>query len=204
MIVDSDRPLEPDDLGPDPVAAFQAWFELAGEVGEQQPSAMALATAGEDGAPDVRFVLLHRAAADGFRFFTNYESAKAAQLEANPRAALAFHWPLLHRQVRLRGRVSRTGADESLLYWEQRPHGSRISAAASPQSLVIPGRSVLEESVSGLEARFPQGPPLPDFWGGYVLTPDRAEFWQGRTHRLHDRLLYVRREVGWSIDRLAP
>lgn len=203
-MIDTDAPLNEEDLDPDPVVEFGRWFDLAREVGEPQPNAMALATVTADAEPAVRMVLLHRVDDAGFVFFTNYTSDKAGDLAANPRAALAFYWPRLHRQVRVRGSVTRTSRGESEDYWAQRPYGSRISASASEQSRVIPSRAVLEGEVARLERRYPEAPPLPDFWGGYRVSPDAIEFWQGRINRLHDRLRYVRADAGWWVERLAP
>jgi pyridoxamine 5'-phosphate oxidase len=203
-VIDTDAPLNEEDLGPDPIVAFDRWFQLAGEVGEPQPNAMALATATPDGEPAVRMVLLHRADERGFVFFTNYESDKGRDLAVNPRAAAAFFWPRLHRQVRVRGPVERTSREESEEYWARRPYGSRISASASAQSRPIGGRAVLEAVVSELEAAHPEAPPLPGFWGGFRIAPEAIEFWQGRINRLHDRLRYLRAGDGWRLERLAP
>jgi pyridoxamine 5'-phosphate oxidase len=206
-VIDTDAPLNEEDLDPDPIAEFERWLRLAGEVGEPQPNAMALATVTPDGQPAVRMVLLYRADAQGFVFFTNYESEKGEELAANPRAALAFYWPRLHRQVRVRGPVTRTTQEESLAYWSQRPRGHRISATASAQSRHVTSRSVLEAEVARLEAANPEpgdGPPLPTFWGGYRVAPQAIEFWQGRINRLHDRLRCVRDGEGWRVERLAP
>jgi pyridoxamine 5'-phosphate oxidase len=203
-VIDTDAPLDEEDLDPDPIAAFNRWFALAGEAGEPQPNAMALATAAPDGEPGVRMVLLHRADERGFAFFTNYDSDKARDLAANPRAAAAFYWPRLHRQVRVRGPVARTSRAESEAYWTGRPYGSRISATASAQSRPIAGRAVLEAEVARLEAAYPEAPPLPDHWGGYRIAPEAIEFWQGRINRLHDRIRYVREAAGWRVERLAP
>lgn len=208
--IDTDRPLSAEDLGPDPVAAFGVWFDLAGRAGEPQPNAMALATA-RDGEPQVRMVLLHRADQRGFTFFTNYASHKGEELAANPRAALVIHWPLLHRQVRAAGAVIRTSREESVAYWLGRPWGSRIASTASRQSSVIESREDLEQRVRDLERRYPEPsepdrltPPLPDFWGGYRLVPDWIEFWQGRRNRLHDRIVFLREGKGWRTQRLDP
>jgi pyridoxamine 5'-phosphate oxidase len=202
--VDTDQPLDEGDVDPDPVVEFGRWFELAEKAGALQPNAMALATVDQDGQPSVRMVLLHQADRRGFTFYTNYESAKAQDLAANARAALAFYWPLLHRQVRVTGSVARVSREESEAYWAGRPYESRISASASAQSTVIAGRGVLEAGVARLEVLHPQAPPLPDFWGGYRLGHESIEFWQGRTHRLHDRLRYIRVGANWRLERLAP
>lgn len=201
---DTDAPLNEEDLDPDPLVELDRWMRLAGEVGEPQPNAMALATAGSDGAPDVRMVLLHRFDERGLVFFTNYESDKGRALADNPRAAAVLYWPRLHRQIRARGPVTRTGRDESEEYWRQRPYGSRISASASAQSRPIPGRGVLEAEVARLEAAHPEAPPLPDFWGGFRLAAEAVELWQGRINRLHDRVLYVRDGAAWRKQRLSP
>lgn len=203
-MIDTDAPLNEEDVDPDPIVEFDRWFRLAGEIGEAQPNAMALATVTPEGEPAVRMVLLHRADERGFVFFTNYESDKGRELAANPWAAAVFYWPRLHRSVRVRGPVERTGRDESEAYWTNRPYGSRISASASEQSRPISGREVLETSVARLEAAYPEAPPLPDFWGGYRIAPRSIELWQGRINRLHDRLRYVREGAGWRLERLAP
>lgn len=203
-MLDTDRPLNENDVDPDPIVEFGRWFELASSAGEPQPSAMALATATLKGAPSVRMVLLHHVDQRGFVFFTNYESAKGGELAVNPRAATSFYWPLIHRQVRVNGSVGRTSREESEAYWVSRPYESRISAAASDQSTVITDRTVLEREVARLEALYPETPPLPGFWGGYRLVPEVVEFWQGRRHRLHDRLRYVRTGQSWRLERLAP
>jgi pyridoxamine 5'-phosphate oxidase len=194
------------DVDPDPVVQFGRWFDDANGAGLVEPSAMTLATAGADGAPSARMVLLRGVDRRGFVFYTNYESRKAAELAANPRAALVFWWGELRRQVRVEGPVERTSQEESAAYFRTRPPGSRLSAWASPQSRVIPGRSVLDERVAELAARHPDGEvPLPPFWGGYRLVPEVVELWQQRPNRLHDRLRYTRTaDGGWRIDRLAP
>ena len=202
--VDTDQPLNEADVDLDPLVEFGRWFALAQEAGEPQSNAMALATVDRLGQPSVRMVLLHRVDGGGFTFYTNYQSAKAHDLAANPRAGLAFYWPQLHRQVRVTGPVSKVSMEESEAYWVGRPYGSRVSASASAQSTVIPDRRVLEAEVARLEALHPDAPPLPDFWGGYRVLPESIEFWQGRIHRLHDRLRYSRVGAAWRVERLAP
>jgi pyridoxamine 5'-phosphate oxidase len=194
------------DVDPDPVVQFGRWFDDANAANLVEPSAMTLATAGADGVPSARMVLLRGVDQRGFVFYTNYESRKAAELAANPRAALVFWWGELQRQVRVEGRVQRTSHEESAAYFRTRAPGSRLGAWASPQSRVIPSRAVLDERVAELEARHPDGDiPLPPFWGGYRLVPEVIELWQGRPNRLHDRLRYTRAADGaWRIERLAP
>jgi pyridoxamine 5'-phosphate oxidase len=193
------------DVDPDPVVQFGRWFDDANAANLVEPSAMTLATAGADGVPSARMVLLRGVDQRGFVFYTNYESRKAAELAANPRAALVFWWGELQRQVRVEGPVQRTSDEESAAYFRTRPPGHRLGAWASPQSRVIPSRAVLDERVAELEARHPDGDlPLPPFWGGYRLVAEVVELWQGRPNRLHDRLRYTRTPGGWRIERLAP
>jgi pyridoxamine 5'-phosphate oxidase len=194
------------DLAPDPFAQFQAWFDTALAAGLPEPNAMTLATATPDGRPSARMVLIKGVDPRGFVFYTNYESRKGRELEANPWAALVFYWPELERQIRIEGRVERVAAEESDAYFASRPLGSRLGAWASPQSQVIPGRDVLEARLRDLEARFASGDvPRPPHWGGYRVVPEAVEFWQGRPSRLHDRLRYTRQADGrWAIERLAP
>jgi len=203
-VIDTDAPLNEEDIDPDPIVEFRRWFRLAGDAGEPQPNAMALATVTAEGRPTVRMVLLYRVDERGFVFFTNYESDKGRDLEAHPRAAAVLYWPRLHRQVRIQGPVTLTSREESEEYWSQRPYGNRISASASAQSRPITSRVVLEAEVARLEAAHPDGPPLPDFWGGYRILPEAVELWQGRINRLHDRLRYRREGAAWRIERLAP
>ena len=190
----------------DPYELFGRWFADAEASGLLLPESMALATATAAGRPSVRMVLLKGASPDdGFRFFTNYGSRKAAELDANPHASLCFHWSVLERQVRVEGRVERLPAEASVAYFASRGRGSRIGAWASRQSRPIPDRARLEAQVAEIEARFAgRDVPLPDFWGGYRLIPDRIEFWQGRANRLHDRLVYTPVDGGWEITRLQP
>ena len=194
------------DLDPDPVKQFGTWFTAALESGIRDVNAMSLATASADGKPSVRIVLLKGFDGDGFVFFTNYESQKGRELDANPRAELAFYWAQLERQVRVSGAVERTSRDESQRYFHSRPVGSQLGAWASRQSVVLDARRVLDARLAEMTERFREGEiPLPPHWGGYRLKPDRIEFWQGRPNRLHDRFAYSRvGDGGWKIDRLAP
>jgi pyridoxamine 5'-phosphate oxidase len=197
--------LEALDLDPDPIVQFQRWFAGAVERALPQPEAAALATASADGRPSVRMVLVKGVDARGFRFFTHADSRKGRELAANPRAALAFHWHALGRQVRVEGAAAPIPAEESDAYFATRPEGSRYSAAASPQSRVIRDRAELEREVARLRARYPGGDlPRPERWHGYRLVPDAVEFWQQGLDRLHDRLRYRREGAGWVIERLAP
>lgn len=191
----------------DPVDLFRAWFRAAGDSGILLPEAVALATSTPDGVPSVRMVLLKDVDERGFVFFTNYGSQKARELEANPVAALCFHWAVLQRQVRVSGAVERTSREESEAYFVTRPRGSRIGAWASEQSRPLGVRAELETRVREYRERFGDGDiPLPPFWGGYRLAPRRIEFWQGRSDRLHDRLVFTRHgeDGSWSTERLHP
>ena len=190
----------------DPIRQFGEWYDDAESSGLLLPESVALATATSDGVPSVRMVLLKGVDERGFRFFTNYESRKAVELDANPRAALCFHWSVLERQVRVEGAVERLSREESEEYFETRDRGSQIGAWASRQSRPLDRRADLETRVREREVEFLGRPvPLPDFWGGYRLRPDRIEFWQGRRNRLHDRLVYEPAESGgWDVTRLYP
>ena len=190
----------------DPIDLFRRWYDDAAASGLLLPEAVALATASADGAPSVRMVLLKGVDEHGFRFFTNYESRKAAELEENPRAALCFYWSVLERQVRVEGPVARVSKEESEAYFRTRPRGSRIGAWVSDQSRPIADRAALEAREREVEERFRESEvPRPTHWGGYVLDPMQIEFWQGRANRLHDRIRYAR-EGGeaWGVIRLQP
>ena len=194
------------DLHADPLQQFGAWFAAALAADIRDVNAMSLATATPDGKPSVRIVLLKGFDERGFAFFTNYDSEKARQLEANPSAALVFYWAQLERQVRISGAVERTSREDSAAYFNSRPVGSRLGAWVSKQSEVIDARQVLDARMMEITERFENGDiPLPPHWGGYRVKPDKIEFWQGRPNRLHDRFRYSRRADGtWLIDRLAP
>ena len=188
----------------DPFRQFARWFDAALNADLMEPNAMALATVDAHGRPGSRMVLLKGVDEKGFVFFTNYESRKGLDLAANPMAALLFWWDRLHRQVRIEGRVEKVEDAESERYFQSRPYGSRIGAAASPQSRVIGSRADLEERFRALEAAHPEDLPRPAHWGGFRVVPDHFEFWQGRESRLHDRLVYRPAGDAWRIERLAP
>jgi pyridoxamine 5'-phosphate oxidase len=191
-------------LGPDPLAQFQSWFAEAREA-VQQADAVVLATATPDGRPSARMVLLKRADEHGFAFHTNLESRKGAELAANPRAALLFHWQPLGRQVRVEGAVRAALVQESEEYFRTRPLESRLAAWASPQSRPLADRAELERLYAEAASRFPgDDVPLPPHWGGLRLVPEAYEFWQHGEHRLHDRVYYERHGSGWRRQRLAP
>jgi pyridoxamine 5'-phosphate oxidase len=192
-------------VDPDPLEQFRSWYAEAEEAGVKAPHAMALATATADGAPSVRMVLLKGADERGFVFFTGYVSRKAAELDANPRAALLFHWDALGRQVRIEGRVARVAGQESDAYFATRPRGAQLAAAASQQSSVLRDRAEIDNRVAEL-AREHEGSNVrrPDHWGGYRLVPETYEFWQHRDDRLHDRLRYRRANGAWVVERLSP
>jgi pyridoxamine 5'-phosphate oxidase len=191
--------------GPDPVALFADWFASAKQAGLMLPEAMTVATASREGSPSARMMLLKAFGADGFVFYTNYESRKASELEENPRAALVLHWPTLQRQVRVEGRVERLSPEDSTAYFDSRPRGSRIGAWASKQSSPLENREDLERRFKESEQQFADGRiPLPPYWGGFRVIPEFIEFWQGRINRLHDRLRYSRTSHGWTVQRLYP
>jgi pyridoxamine 5'-phosphate oxidase len=197
--------LDPAHVAPDPVAQFRAWFGEAREAGIFEPEAMTVSTVDADGRPASRYVLLRGLDERGFAFYTNYQSAKGQHLTERPRAALTFGWLPMHRSVRIEGGVERLPAHESDAYFASRPRAAQISAWASPQSTVIAGREALDRAVLEVEARFTgREVPRPPHWGGLVVAPERIEFWQGRSGRLHDRLRYERDGDGWRIERLAP
>ena len=199
------RELRRSDLAADPVVQFERWFAEAREVELHEPNAFSLSTTALDGYPASRTVLMKFFDAAGFVFYTNYGSAKAKEIAADPRAAILFPWLQLERQVRIEGDVEKVSLAESLKYFSSRPRESQIGAWVSDQSSVIDSRALLMNKFEELRQKFKGGDvPLPSFWGGYRVRPLRVEFWQGGKGRVHDRFLYTRNGSGWSIDRLAP
>src|SRR3954470_19289390 len=195
-------------LAPSWLEQFDSWFADAVAAELPEPNAVVVATADADGVPDARIVLMKGYDADGFIFGTSYASAKGAQLAVNPRAALVFPWHAMQRQVRVTGRVERIGDTASDGLWDPRPRGAQLAAAASLQSTVVESRELLRTRVQELDAQTPPGPlARPANWGGYRVVPERVEFWQGGSDRLHDRLQFVRDDEeggGWIVQRLAP
>ncbi len=197
--------LDERDVHRDPFVQFRLWFDAAVAAKVPEPNAMTLATVDADGRPAARIVLLKDADANGFTFFTNYLSRKGRELAARPAAALLFFWPELERQIRIEGGITQVDTVVADTYFASRPRLSRIGAWASPQSEALPDRAALEARFAEAEARFPgEVVARPPHWGGYRLTPDSFEFWQGRRSRLHDRIEFRRNGTEWSIGRLAP
>ena len=194
------------DVAPNPIDQFTRWWDDALNSEIEEVNAMTLATVTAEGFPSARIVLLKGYTEEGFVFFTNYESHKGKELAQNPRACLVFFWKALERQVRIEGNVEKIAAADSEAYFQSRPVGSRIGAWASPQSTVISGREVIENNVIELEKKYANTLiPRPEHWGGYIVKPVNIEFWQGRSSRLHDRILYTaQKDLSWKIERLAP
>lgn len=199
------RSLSEHEVSTDPFIQFTQWWDEAVQSEILEVNAMTLSTIKPDGRPSARIVLLKGFDQQGFVFYTNYESDKGKQLQQNPYASLVFFWKELERQVRIEGCCTRTSEKESSDYFRSRPLGSRLGAWSSPQSRVIPNRELLQQNLEELTARYPGDDiPRPPHWGGFRLVPDRIEFWQGRSNRLHDRILYEKSEASWRISRLAP
>lgn len=194
------------DLDPNPFKQFEKWFQQAVDAKIDLPDAMTLATVTKDGKPSARIVLLKDFDEHGFVFYTNYESRKGIELAENPKAALVFYWAKLDRQVCITGQVSKVSRQESESYFRSRPLGSRLAAWASRQSQVIDSREVLENRLKQLMAQYKDKEvPMPPYWGGFRLSPNTIEFWQGRPNRLHDRFHYTRQpDNSWLIERLSP
>jgi len=199
--------LDERDCDTNPIVQFEKWFKEAQVIDNAEPNAMTLATAGPNGQPSARIVLLKEVSDAGFVFYTSYDSPKAQDLETNPRCALTFYWSNLERQVRVEGRAHKVTREQSETYFRTRPRGSQLGAWASHQSRRIRGRDVLESKLAELEAQYSTAKevPAPTFWGGYCVVPDSVEFWQGRPNRLHDRVRYRRKDEDvWVIERLSP
>ncbi len=199
------KPFNEMDAKEDAMEQFHLWFEEAVQAEVPEPNAMTLATASLNGRPSARIVLLKGATSEGFVFFTNYESRKAQEMAVNPQAALVFSWLELARQVRIDGTIQKISKEESENYFYSRPFTSQVSALISPQSKVIQSKEPLESLHQRLVAQYEGGKvPFPENWGGYLLTPNEIEFWQGRASRFHDRLHYLKTDTGWKRERLAP
>lgn len=198
--------LEYADLNTDPIKQFQNWFECAvAKDSSGDVNAMVLATADKNGRPSSRTILLKGVDERGFIFYTNYDSRKGREVAENPNAALTFYWPDWERQVCVAGTVSKISVEESESYFKSRPRGSRLAAWASNQSDAVSDRAILDKKWDEMAAKFPDDIPLPPNWGGYVLKPERIEFWQGRVNRLHDRFCYTRQpDNSWKLERLSP
>jgi pyridoxamine 5'-phosphate oxidase len=198
--------MDESEVDKDPLIQFTNWFKAAVETAVVSPNAMVVATASKEGKPSARVLLLRNFGENGFVFYSNYNSRKAANLEDNPYAALNFFWPELEKQIRIEGVIEKHSDKESDAYFSQRPDGSKLAAWSSPQSKVISNRAYLEEKYAATELLFKnQDIPRPPFWGGYVLKPHLFEFWQGRLNRMHDRVAYKLIAPGeWKIERLAP
>jgi len=197
--------LKRSNMAADPLDQFKIWFEQALEAQVVEPNAMTLATVNAQGHPTIRVVLLKDILSKGLVFYTNYQSRKAQELQQHPQAALNLFWQPLERQVRIEGVIEKLPEVNSDDYFKSRPRGSQLGAWVSPQSQVIPNRGFLEEQLEATTARFEnQEIPRPPHWGGYILIPQRVEFWQGGAQRLHDRIEYLWEEQAWNIRRLAP
>jgi len=197
--------LKREDLQPEPLAQFEHWLKQAIDAGLDDPTAMTVATVDAQGQPSQRIVLLKHVDASGFVFYTNFESRKARELDANPRVALHFPWHRLERQVKVRGIASKVPTAESLAYFTSRPRESQLAAWASEQSRPVSSRQMLMQQFDAMKRKFASGEiPLPDRWGGFRVVPEQVEFWQGGEHRLHDRFEYTRNGEQWDIARLAP
>lgn len=197
--------LSESDVLHDPIQQFKKWFDEAISSQVTEPTAMVLSTVNEKGLPSSRVVLLKDIKSEGLSFFTNYNSRKGQEILQNPHVSILFFWPELQRQVRFEATVEKLSKEDSDEYFASRPRGSQIGAIASPQSVIIPNRESLEKRVAEVELEFGDlAIPRPEFWGGFLIKPVRVEFWQGRSSRLHDRIVYILENEIWTINRLAP
>jgi len=203
---DNVPPFDVGDLAAEPIDQFRKWFGEAVAAKILEPNAMTLATVDRDGRPDARIVLLKDADARGFTFYTNYDSAKARQIDSHHEVTLVFYWDVLFRQVRIRGPIKKIDRAEAEAYWRTRPRASQLGAIASSQSRTIKDRASLEDAFQQAGQKYEKvdAIPLPADWGGYRVIPATVEFWQGQRSRLHDRLVYMRDAEGWQVKRLAP
>ena len=193
------------DLARDPFRQFQKWFQEAEAAKVIEPNAMVVSTVSKAGQPSSRVILLKGVDGRGFVFYTNYESRKGREIDANPKVSLLFPWLALERQVVIEGTITKISREESEAYFHSRPHASQIGAWASQQSAIVSSRSVIEDAAKALEKKYAgQQVPLPPHWGGYRVSPESVEFWQGRRSRLHDRLRYRREKDAWVVERLSP
>jgi len=200
----SAKELNEADINPDPIIQFGQWFREAMDCKETEPNAMALATADAQGKPSCRIVLLKEFNQEGFVFFTNYKSHKGQDLDSNPNAAFTIFWHGLERQVRVEGKVEKVSTADSDEYFSTRPVGSKLGAWASPQSQPIEKAELIQKE-KDMETQYAgKEVPRPAHWGGYRVIPEMIEFWQGRPNRLHDRIVYQKKETGWHIGRIAP
>ncbi|GJM06669.1 MAG: pyridoxine/pyridoxamine 5'-phosphate oxidase [marine bacterium B5-7] len=194
-----------DDVAADPMAQFSAWYREAEVIYEKETCIMSLSTVSADNRPHSRIVLLKDFNENGLVFFTNYDSHKGKEIAGNPFGALLFFWPSMGRQVRIEGRIEKASRDVSAAYFNSRPRASQIGATVSPQSKLVTDRAALDKAFDDMLTHAGDTPlPCPENWGGYVLAPDRMEFWQGRDSRFHDRLLYTQNDAQWQCQRLAP
>lgn len=196
--------LDKNDVNADPILQFERWFKEAVEARVNEPNAMCISTVSSDGQPSARIVLLRNFDKEGFVFYTNYNSRKGTEINENPKAALLFFWPELERQVRVEGILKKQSPVESTRYFDSRPRESKLGAWASEQSKPIDSRLILDQAYQENSKKYPGEVPRPPFWGGYVLMPERIEFWQGRANRLHDRILYSLENKNWKTERLSP
>lgn len=198
------KKLNEEDVLEDPLQQFEVWWNEAVESKINEVNAMTVSTVSPEGYPSARIVLLKDFSAEGFTFFTNYDSRKGSHIDANNRVSLVFFWKELQRQVNIEGYAEKIEAEKSDQYFQMRPYGSRIGAWSSPQSQIIDSRSVLEENEEKYKQQYPEFVPRPAHWGGYIIKPERIEFWQGRSSRLHDRIVYTLVDSQWKTFRIAP